>query len=96
MPVSSLKWTRAVVLALRAAAEMSFAVARSVTGSITPAFTIGAISSGRIEESICTSAAHLPRRRTDRSSSASNGSATPKSRQPAFASASAYGPTPSP
>ena len=90
MPVSSLKWTCAVVFSLRAAALMRFAVARSMTGRTTPAATIGSISSGRMEESICTG---LPR---PASWSASNGSATPKPAQSVFESASAHGSTPSP
>ena len=54
MPVSSLKWTVAVRPSLRAAALMSFAVGRSITGRVTPAATIGSISSGRMDERIWT------------------------------------------
>ena len=70
MPVSSLKWTFAVRFAFTAAADTSFASARSVIGRITPAFTISGISSGRTDESIWTS---MPARpfSTLRSSSAS-------------------------
>ena len=89
MPVSSLKWTRAVVLRFFAAALMSFAVSRSVTGRVTPASTIGSISSGRMEERIWTGLSALRVLSTFLSSSASKGSATPKPAQSVVASAAA-------
>ena len=83
MPVSSLKWTVAVRPSLRAAALMSFAVGRSITGRVTPAATIGSISSGRMDERIWTGFGPPASWR------ASNGSATPKPAQSVSARAAA-------
>ena len=77
MPLSILKWTFTVLFARTAAAETSFASARSVTGRMTPAFTISGISSGRTDDSIWTSNVRFVLPSTLMSSSASNGSATP-------------------
>ena len=55
IPVSILKCTFAVLRSFFAAADIAFASSTPVTGSVTDAFTISAISSGMMLERICTS-----------------------------------------